>query len=220
MNKKVIIGIVLFLILTTLVVGFWFIKNKNKAAINKQQNQNNKIKIDEDTRFGTRLTEEEIENIKDGNYFVWYEIPELGIRFKVSEYAESDLKYEIVDEKDIVSGKEYEIKRAYIYRQSVVDFLDHEWCFNNNDENLCTDGVLSLYDFELNELYKKSNSTNDMLNVCRDTNIISNIGNSIICFTGPQASNFKSEYEYNEYLEYINNREFKMYLKTTEKIKK
>ena len=222
MNKKVTIVIILILALALVAGGFWCWQNNKKAEVNQQakqaenqEQQDNAIKIRDDTRFGARLSEKEIKAIKNNNSLVWYEIPELGIKFKVTLDTKDDLRYITETEKN-KETEENEIT-VFFYNQSTVNFLGNSCLLNNQVKKTCTEGALSRYSVKLNELYKGRSDTESMLRACRGSGIIANINEDIICFAGPQSSVLSKEQQ-DEYLETVKDKKFGIYLKTTESI--
>ena len=142
------------------------------------------------------IKKENAEIINEGE-LVWYEVSELGIKMAVSKGARSNLKYTIESDKDFVNGKEYIIKRAYFYRQSVIDFLGSARCFNDDNKNLCNDFALSYFPLELNDSYKNKSDTKSILSVCWDANIMNVIDGNLVGYSTSQVSSFNSTAEYN-----------------------
>lgn len=210
--KKEIIIILSILILAVLAGGFWFVKNNREVKIVQQKSQDDNIRIKDNTKFGTRLTEEEIEIVKNNDYFVWYEIPELGIRFKVTPDTKEDMGYNIryVTEIDN-NGKNL---TAYLYSKSVTIFLGSDYCFHNNKfQTRCSDGAIDKVSVKQNNKTGK-----DHIWACREDRILINTNDGVICFTGSQSPVlFGSQYE--EYSKIIKDKNFGIYLNTTEQIK-
>ncbi|MCD6149695.1 hypothetical protein J7J13_02825 [bacterium] len=221
MNKKVTIVIISILALALVVGEGWYARSQKAEAnqqvgqVKNQEQQDNAIKIQDDTRFGTRLSEKEIKAIKNNNSLVWYEIPELGIKFKTTLDTKDDLRYITETEKN-KETEENEIT-VFFYNQSTVNFLGNSCLLNNQVKKTCTEGALSRYSVKLNELYKERSDTESMLRACRGSGIIANINEDIICFTGPQSSVLSKEQQ-DEYLETVKDKKFGIYLKTTESI--
>ncbi|MCK9378563.1 MAG: hypothetical protein M0P97_00250 [Candidatus Moranbacteria bacterium] len=204
MKKSTIIGILAIIILAV-ISGFLVWKNNQREttvdkreSLDSIENKSDLIKIQNDTKFGTRLTEEEIASIKNNNFFIWYEIPELGIKFKVTPDSKEDLKY-IVNKHDK--------QGIYLYSKSIVEFLK---CENLID---CSEGSLGKVSTEKNLEIEK----NTGIPSCRKEGIVANVANDLICLTGSQAP-VLTGVQYENYLKLIGNRKFGIYLNTAESI--
>ncbi len=136
---------------------------------------------------------------------VWYEIPELGIKFLVTKDTKDDLRY-------VVS--KFNNKSVGIYSQSEVDFLPHQSCFNEWGDNLCTIGFLSSVLKKDNDKAKKEHKSP----LCLDSQVIKVINDDIICYAGPQSPVLLDD-NYEKYIETIKNKKFGIYLNVIEQIK-
>ena len=143
MNKKILITILIILGLTVISGGFWYaqkhIQDKNQEVVNNEQEmknndeqekteivktKNNQEKKDQEGKNKTeieniktspQLSPEEIEKLKKEKDLVWYEIPELNIKFLVEKDIADVLRYRdfyIQDNK--ADGKELYIKDLYV----------------------------------------------------------------------------------------------------------
>ena len=131
MNKKILITIIAITILAITAGGFWYANNSKKPQTNEekitvnsdkkqnQQQEEEKIaKEDVDSNSDKnnkknikQLTPQEIEKLKKEKDLVWYEIPELNIKFLVTKDIANVLRYRdfyVQDSK--VDGKELYIK--------------------------------------------------------------------------------------------------------------
>jgi hypothetical protein len=210
-NKMLVVGICIFALV--LVGGLWFLMDSQgeiKPEVVKTEDST--IEIQYDTKFGTRLTEREIAHIKNSNDFVWYEVPELKIKFKVTPDTKDDLKY-ITETGEDRDTKE-EVYTVYFYSQSVVNFLGSECVIDGRVKKECADGSLGKVAIEKNLEIER----NTGIPSCNGERIVANINNDIICLTGAQASVLVAG-KYEEYLETIKSKEFGIYLNTTEEIK-
>lgn len=215
MNKKNIVILVVLLVIV--IAGFLIWKKNQKTEVNQQQSQNqdNNIVIKDDTKFGTRLTEEEIATIKNDNYFVWYEMPEFGIKFKVTPDTNNDLKYNI---KDVVDIDNANIKNvtAYLYSESIIDFLGKDYCFHGDSFNIaCSEGAIGK--IPASQIEEAMKNTENPYPLCGKDRIITNVNDNIICFTGPQSPVlFGSQYE--KYSKIVESKKFGIYLDTMEQL--
>ena len=79
-------------------------KEKNNQGQNQKQEVNKKQ--EENQEQGTKhLSPEEIEKFKKEKDLVWYEIPELGIKFKVAPEIKDDLIYKKINDKVYLCDK-------------------------------------------------------------------------------------------------------------------
>ncbi len=169
-------------------------------------NQENEKQVEIDYNPHTQLTKQEIEKLKKEKDLVWYEIPELGIKFLVTKDAKEDLRYDYKINKNKKSAK--------LYWQSEIDFLPQQRCFDKQNDNLCTIGILN----KILVKNKKKQGKETGQSFCWGIQIITINNNSLICFIGPQAWNFISVKEYNEYLKTIKDKNLEIYLGTMEPI--
>ena len=178
-------------------------QKNNKKVINTEK----EIIID---RYISMKKQEELREKKD---LVWYEIPELKIRFLVTKDAKKDLKYDLRNVHNVG-------KFAYLYSQSEVKFAG---CVKDEEGiTECSKGILGRFANSLNEAYKKryrEDDTDTEAGLMMCNNIIARIDRDIICFTGPQATAFGSPEEYREYLKLTQDKKFRVYLATLNSIK-
>jgi hypothetical protein len=193
MSKKT--SLFLGILGVVLIIGcFWYTKNKkgqlaknNQHAIQEQNNQENNQKKEE----------------KNEGQLVWYEVPELGIRFKVSPDTKDDLKY-------FIDGSS-----TYLYYQSVIDFAR---LYDNNCKLLtkeCTEGSLGLISIKDNSKAKE----NTGMPLCRDNEVVATAEENIICFVHSQAP-ILAKNQYDKYLESVKKKQFSLNLETAELIAK
>ena len=100
MNKKLLITIGIILGLAIVVGGFWYVQryvqddsqevaNSEQKKVEISGNENN-----QKNQISTKqLTKEEIEKLKKEKDLVWYEIPELGIKFLVEKEIANKIGY-------------------------------------------------------------------------------------------------------------------------------
>ncbi|MFC1644917.1 hypothetical protein ACFL08_02735 [Patescibacteria group bacterium] len=191
MNKKVLGGVIVALIV---ILGASFIiKGMNQGA-------------------DVIVEDVEKEDIQDSakaqpkeEDLVWYEIPELGVKFKVTKESFDDLKYEV---SETVKNGEKTIG-VRLYSQSLVEFLGEGRCFQQG-ESMCASGSMARFSVEYNENKNSFPCKEDT----RDRKILITIGDDIICQYRPQASKFNSKEENDKYQEFIKNRNFGIYKET------
>jgi len=154
-----------------------------KQDINQINNEIQKISIVEKSKVGVKDKKDEL---------VWYEVPELGIKFKVSPDSKEDLKYNIWKYESEIGVafyskfvRENKLDEKYnenimFYMKSVDDIEDVE--------------VSQEIDFYLvtNEMMKKNENGEDM-NLCEVKYI--EVQNGLICYSKPQATLFVSDTE-------------------------
>ena len=130
-NKKVLIGILITAFAILIASGVWFVRKQEKISTTQQQiSLENKPEPIQALQFQPQQIPED--------QLVWYEIPELGIKFKVTPDAKEDLKYTIVKYSEI--GDTAKFPNAVLYLQSVRDFLGQEKC---NPIDRCAEFVIT-----------------------------------------------------------------------------
>ncbi len=160
-------------------------------------NQENEKQVEIDYNPHTQLTKQEIEKLKKEKDLVWYEIPEMGIKFLVTKDAKEDLRYEI--EKNKISVK--------FYWQSVIDFF--------GDSHLIYSDI-----FHIRKVIIKNNDNLKQTldrNFCSNKNIVAKFKQNVYCLYTPQAFSFDKT-KYNEYLKTIKDKHLKIYLNTIQLI--
>ena len=134
------------------------------------------------------------------NDLVWYEVPELGIRFKVTPDTKNDLKYFIKED------EKFESISAYFYSQSTKDFIE--------ENSKIAEITISYSDFALlrisEEKNKKFKEENGRL-ACLQENIITQMGEQVYCKDSSQSSIFSSKEQYEQYQESIKNKKFGLF---------
>ena len=172
-------------------------KNDGKNENNQnQENINTNIEI-ESIKKTPQLSPKEIEKLKKEKDLVWYEIPEMGIKFLVTKDAKEDLRYEI--EKNKISVK--------FYWQSVIDFF--------GDSHLIYSDI-----FHIRKVIIKNNDNLKQTldrNFCSNKNIVAKFKQNVYCLYTPQAFSFDKT-KYNEYLKTIKDKHLKIYLNTIQLI--
>ena len=220
MNKRnLIIGIIVLMALVGGVV-LWSqksnqqdTKQQTKKEVDKQvqeqstQEQNQKQEVNKEQKENqeqviNHLSPKEIEKLKKEKDLVWYEIPELGIKFLVTKDTKEDLDYFIKK-----SSLPYNIKHKYVYLfyKSLIRFNNEDWCGfkRKTKENNCSSIGIDI---------RKIADINAPADGCDYFVLIKNpIG---LCISHPQAALFKNYHEYKEYLQSIKNKNFKIYFET------
>lgn len=206
-NKLIIITISAILVSIITGVSFYFFQKRKEIQNSMRQSkvtENNRgvendveeeAKEDLNNNKETEGSKEEIEKLKNDNSLVWYEVPELGIKFKVTPYTKEDLKY----------FKENE--SVYFYKQSLIDFIKFYRHIDNVDS--------SYYSiFAVNRKFYKTKNSEHFCD-----KIFSLNKEEFICYSLPQAAIFNSEKENNEYLESIKSKKDRSYFSTVEEMK-
>ncbi len=88
MKKRYSIIIIILLIIL-LGGGVWFGLERNKKEEIKKVERENIVNSE-------KISEEEIQKLKNNPNLVWYEVPEIGVKFQVSAYGEKALDYKRV----------------------------------------------------------------------------------------------------------------------------
>jgi hypothetical protein len=96
MSKKTIIAIIAILILLAMGAGFWKWKSMQKVS---QQVQNQQQQVQQQNSNQQSVDNQQLQQIPE-DQLVWYEIPELNIKFKVTKSVASELIYKIKNAKD------------------------------------------------------------------------------------------------------------------------
>ncbi len=174
MNKKIIITISTILGLTVIVGGFLiFQKTKNQGMENNQQkqkievveNDENESKQDienqekdkteiENIKTTPQLSPKEIEKLKQEKDLVWYEIPELGIKFLV--------KKQMVD---LIGYRDYYVEASKVHGKElyVVDFAKQ---YYNGTNNLDVFGKILKYKLATDGVYLENNTVK-LKDICK-----------------------------------------------------
>ena len=127
MNKKITIGIILGL--AVVAGGFWYVQryiqddsqevaNSEQEKVEISENENN-----QENQISTKqLTKEETEKLKKEKDLVWYEIPELGIKFLVTEDTKNDLRYSYKEFRGYRHDNDYlKVKSIMLYSSLETD---------------------------------------------------------------------------------------------------
>ena len=195
MKKKILIGGGV-LVLTLLVAGIFVVQRKAKAPVRRAQDQ-----VQQQANDGQQ-SQPSLDN-----ELVWYEIPELGIEFKVTPDEKDDLKYEVKKYKDGIA--------VSLYSQSVIDFLGKNYCFAKDGTNTCTTGSLSRISIKQNEINRNNGNM-----FCRtdssDRIIITTIGEDIICLVKPQDDPIGEKHFL--YEDFIKDKKFGTYFNTVQNL--
>ena len=223
MNKKLLITIGIILGLAVVAGGFWYIQRyvqddsqevanseqenievvENEDQNNKQENQsNNPSKNQISTK---QLTKEETEKLKQEKDLVWYEIPELGIKFLVTRDSKDDLRY-IMDE-----------NVAHLYRHSVVSFLQHNSKIKKLFDNNYSGFAVVRIDQDIYRKYQKNDPKHPY--PCRTSEAIFVINKYVYCSEHSQAAVFDSKQQQEDYQRNTRNKNYKIYLNTIRQTK-
>lgn len=237
MTNKSITSIILISVLALVILagGFWYIKkhkvntskkydvisyrNNESLTDDKEKNKNLNFEYpltDEEFDIVSKKQEEILKKLEEEKNkiaesdLVWYEIPELEVKFKVTKDEKDNLKYFINAKEE---GLNEEIVSATLYEQSVVDFIGKENCLNKDSENVfCYNVIIRKIPFNLNEVYEKSDDTNDVLRSCKlgwQKNILKD---NVFCSFSPQFWIFKSINQYEDYIEKTRDKIFFIFL--------
>lgn len=182
------LAIIALVTMTVFAVVVFTIQNHTKPSIPAVENGDGRE--DQESQGGNMENEEEL---------VWYEIPELGVRFKVSPDVYEDLKYKLWSKP---WPNEQEKSTAVFYYQSEINYLGKDGCFNEEGEIVCTNGLIVRV--SRNKNFQEEQEIGRR--ICRDGDraLIEDIsGESIACYHIPQASNFTNERPYSLYKEKI-----------------
>ena len=189
-------------------------------------NQENEKQVEIDYNPHTQLTKQEIEKLKKEKDLVWYEIPELEIKFLVTKDAKEDLGYVVRKNKDQFK-KDNTI--VLFYNLSEINFKKNRYnqdvCFNKKNELECHNWIsFTKISFKYNEYLKKKFGADSGWVCHKDTNngekeLLQINNDYIICYDfNPQAFNWTDTTEYNEYLKTIKDKHLKIYLNTIQLI--
>ncbi len=135
MTRKIIIAIVSFLALAVIMVGIVFVLQKKeiekKQAEQERQQEIEKLEVEKRKELQQRNIFsqeelEEIERLKNDPDLVWYEVPELGIRFKVTPDTKEDLGYSFREHKTrssdgFIDENSIAIRTAMFYSKTETD---------------------------------------------------------------------------------------------------
>jgi hypothetical protein len=113
MKKKVVIGGISVTIILFWIVGFWIWKENKKIKENSQSIQENIKTIDNEKNGDMK------QQVILDDQLVWYEVPELGIRFKVTPDTKEDLGYSF--RKNQTHDGSSIIKTAMFYSKTETD---------------------------------------------------------------------------------------------------
>ena len=143
MNKRIIISIIILLLLAGVAV-FW-------VAQREEQSQQDQVQQDKQVEEQQMVAKEEnvfsqeelekIEKLKNDNSLVWYEIPEMGIRFRVTPDTKEDLEYEIQNYKNVQNES---VVTAILYSFDQVGNSYDEKCRLSEEGWGCTRLLLSI----------------------------------------------------------------------------
>ncbi len=90
-------------------------EQNQKQEVNKEQKENQEQVIN-------HLSPKEIEKLKKEKDLVWYEIPELGIKFLVTKDTKNDLKYSYKEFRGYRHNNNYlKVKSVMLYSSSETD---------------------------------------------------------------------------------------------------
>ncbi|MCX6761295.1 MAG: hypothetical protein NTY33_00400 [Candidatus Moranbacteria bacterium] len=203
MNKKALIALFVLLIILAFGMGFLKWKSVKKAEMAKQvaiQQQEEEAK--KQNSITNKLSEEEIQKLKNDKTLVWYEVPELGVQFQVTAYGKKALAY----------------KRIYSLGENInsLIFVDSMNEKNNNlchfmskeiheDDGLCDDGVFYLFSMKsyVNERSKKPYigayyfcGSNKIVKSLNDNGggMILKENDNVICLNGFDENKYFKEY--------------------------
>jgi hypothetical protein len=149
------------------------------------------------------MTDEEIKLIQNNDSYVWYEIPEMNIKFKVTPDTKEDLKYFMENESSL-----------YFYNQSTVDFIGKRCGSEEKIEISCTNGALGKISVEKNSETARSTG----ISACRPDSVIAEISDNLICFTGAQSPEIPNKEAHEKYLDLMKNKELGIYLDTASEL--
>ncbi len=142
------------------------------------------------------------------NELVWYEVPELGIRFKVKSGSMEDLKY-VAENLD---GRGIERLAVYFYSNSAKNFVEKRSETKDNNLTAYSQFGISKISNEMQEKYEKEYG----VALCSEKNVLLRVGNDTFCKSMPQATFFSSKEENDAYLESIKDKKLGLYLDTIE----
>ena len=214
MNKKIIISIIILLLLTGAVV-LWSVQ-KEEEVQQEQQVEEQQMFAKEENVFSQEELEK-IEKLKNDNSLVWYEIPEMGIRFKITPDTKEDLGYSY---KEYMSFKNsISVKQALLYSSSETDEKLSSCSLNEESGWNC--GLIYLNIVSKNDIDNYSSKNQDFAYCSPGTLFVSN--DNYICITkNKNIGEYKINISDKEYLEFFNisdrqNNNFGIYLDTFEK---
>ena len=115
-NKKSVA--VIFVLLTVVVTGWFLVSQNSKNKQSKQSEKQNseiskemvsqnkqgeqEVRMERETvQTKPQLSKEEIEKSKKEKDLVWYEIPELGVKFLVTRNMKKNLVYKMINNKGL-----------------------------------------------------------------------------------------------------------------------
>lgn len=160
MKKKILISIILVLVIIAGVTGFWQWKQiEQQRQIKHVQNQQQAIQ----------------NNNTNQNDLVWYEIPELGIKFKIEKDIADELIYEYTGEAipTGINGKPESKVRTIYFSTKKLTSIDPKNCAAKDGPI----GLISRYEGGADTHY-----------ATKDKNIgIRQLENFVISYAGPQA---------------------------------
>ena len=202
MNKKIAIAVAILIIVLAIGAGVWRWKEKNNEK-NFSEQQTNKNGQNDSSILNEKL--------------VWYGVPELGIKFKVTPDEKEDLKYIVYKDPTELAESDYLL--VTFYNQSVYDFQkqlasdpNYSCRIENNRAN-CYVFILMRKNEELLKNEKK-NEKDGGLGLCMKK--IISVKSNIICEFPSLTSDFSTEDEYIEYLNWISSKDLHYYLNTVE----
>ena len=153
-----------------------------KQDINQINNEIQKLSIVEKSNVGVKDKKDEL---------VWYEVPELGIKFKVSPDSKEDLRYFIKDYSDDLGKSVHVSFYSKFVRKNELDKIYYDIIFDtyNKKEYVLQDLVFTL------ESKKAVETTHGIGYVHRCDTVFLDLGNELICIPQPQATLFVSDTE-------------------------
>ncbi len=249
MNKKILITILTILGLAVVVGGFYLwlqkkadlmhvnvekriIENdkqeqggneggrKNKEYDKKNDNKQEKTE-DLEAQMIPRLSPKEIEKLKKEKDLVWYEIPELGIKFLVTKDTKEDLGYEI----KTYTNNFGEVKTSILYSKKQVQGDFDKNCRLSEDGWSCGRIVLSKTTKKYADWYKNKYEHNKYKHdfCSKGDSVVFIDNNQLICFmmTMLDINYVIDDFFYKErfYKKNIKNKTFSIYLNTIQPIK-
>lgn len=158
------------------------------------------------------------ENQSQAFDLVWYDVPELGIRFKVTPDTKNDLRYVVSVSKSIKEPT------LFFYSQSIFDFNSMNGRIPCSIRGYGADEdffgqTTACSDFALSRYSIKGDSGDDSKHGCENSVEKARVGDDSICYTYAQATSFSSKNEYDEYQESVKYKRFGIFWDTVEPIR-
>jgi len=218
-HKSSFIWTLFLLISVPLTVGVLWCVEKEKKEIAVIQ-----TRILQENEEAVKKAKEAIEEKRQraDEDLVWYEIPELGVRFKVTPDSKDDLRYTVTYNKkdrngvivDFYSILQYQFLGEVCSIQDAKNVFEREY---TGKYSTCSLWSISRY----SEISRKEFKLKQGVDACFDGKVILNENNLYWCYALPQFSNFKDQGQYKSYVKWMNgkNKNLGVFIETISMLK-